>query len=81
MQEEIKEDRIKKSKKLLTDSSLPLSIMRLKRRSNLMKKEKEKKRKFGERFSHKMKLKKFQKQPDNREKDKKMLLCKKLIPN
>lgn len=28
MQEEIKEDRIKKSKKLLTDSSLPLSIMR-----------------------------------------------------
>jgi len=79
--EEIKEDRIKKSKKQLTDSSLPLSIMRHKKRSNLMKKEKAKKRKFGERFSHKMKLKKFKILLNKREKDKKMLLCNKLILN
>lgn len=46
-----------------------------------MKKEKAKKRKFGERFSHKMKLKKFKILLNKREKDKKMLLCNKLILN
>jgi len=81
MQEEIKEDRTQKSKKLLTDSSLPLSIMRHRKRSTLMKKEKAKKRKFGKRFSCKMKLKKLKRLPNNREKDKKILLCKKLILN
>lgn len=46
-----------------------------------MQKEKAKKRKFGKRFSCKMKLKKLQKWPNNTEKKKKMLLCKKLILN
>ena len=54
MKEEIEEDRTQKSKKLLTDSSLPLSEMRQEKRSNQMKKEKAKKRKFGKRFSFKM---------------------------
>jgi len=69
MKEEIEEDRTQKSKKLLTDSSLPLSEMRQEKRSNLMKKEKAKKRKFGKRFSFKMKLKKFKTWPNKREKD------------
>lgn len=43
--------------------------MRQEKRSNLMRKEKAKKRKFGKRFSFKMKLKKLKKWPDNREKD------------